>query len=281
MALAQTLAALEDRLMTATPFFTRDGDLFAPTDICRGPWDPNSLHGRVVAGLMAHDIETRFIDPAFHPARLTVDLYRLPPFAPVKVESRVVRDGNRIRVVDSEFSSGGVSLARASCILLRRTDNPEGRVWSQPVWEVPAADTIKPGPVTGTREPMWDSRTIGDRGFGTFSQRRMWMRENRALIEGVELTPFLRAASACDFANPFANSSDQGLQFVNTDITLYLHRLPEGEWVGFEVAAHNSADGIAVGECAMYDEQGPIGRSTVVGLAQRRSAAPPAAPTKS
>ncbi len=266
--------------MTATPFFTPDGDLFQPTDVCRGPWDHNSLHGRVIAALMAHDIETKYIDPAFHPSRLTVDLYRMPPFAPVKVESHVVRDGNRIRIVDSEFSSEGVSLARASCVLLRRTDNPEGRVWSEPDWDAPAPETIEPAPPPANgRDPMWESRTIGDRGFGTHSQRRMWMREVRPLITGVELTPFLRAASACDFSNPFANSSDQGLQFVNVDITLYLHRLPVGEWVGFEVASHHSAEGIAVGECAMYDTTGAIGRSSCAGLAQRRSASitpPPA-----
>ena len=37
---------------------------------------------------------------------------------------------------------------------------------------------------------------------------------------------------AADFTNPLANSGDQGLEFVNADYTLYLHRLPVGEWIG-------------------------------------------------
>ncbi len=118
---------------------------------------------------------------------------------------------------------------------------------------------------------MWDSRVI-DHGFGAVAQKRTWLRENRQLIEGVDLTPFLRAASSADFTNPFANSGDQGLQYVNTDITLYLHRLPVAEWIGFEVVAHHSSEGIAVGECAMYDENGAFGRSSVCGVAQRRKA---------
>lgn len=269
--------------MTATPFFTADGDLFHPNDVCRGPWDPNSLHGRVIAALMAHDIESKFIDPAFHPARLTVDLYRMPPFAPVKVQSHVVRDGNRIRIVDSEFlTSEGVSLARASCVLLRRTGNPEGTVWSEGDWDVPHPLTLEPQqppPNAAKREPMWESRNIGTQTFGSVAQKRMWMREVRPLIGGVELTPFLRAASACDFANPFANSGSNGLEFVNVDITLYLHRLPVDEWIGFESVSHHSANGVSVGECAMFDVEGSIGRSAVAGLAQRRAApnGPPAA----
>ena len=40
------------------------------------------------------------------------------------------------------------------------------------------------------------------------------------------------------------------------------------EWIGFEVIAHQSADGIANGVCALYDESGHIGSSTVAALAQ-------------
>src|SRR4030095_12277273 len=78
------------------PFFLSERDGFRPTPVCRGPWDPSSLHGRVVAGLLAHEIERRHGDPALLPARLTVDLYRLPGFAPVTVTTSIVRDGHRI-----------------------------------------------------------------------------------------------------------------------------------------------------------------------------------------
>ena len=62
------------------PFFThdRDSDTFMPTPVSNGPWDPNSLHGRVVIGLLAHVIEQRHGSDDFVPARLTVDMFRLP-----------------------------------------------------------------------------------------------------------------------------------------------------------------------------------------------------------
>jgi acyl-CoA thioesterase len=254
--------------MAGRAFFERDGAAFVPADIARGPWDPKSLHGRVVAGLLAHEIEVRSGDPALQVARLTVDLWRFPPFAPARVDSKVVRDGNRIRVVDAEFVSDGVSIGRASALMLRRSENPAGQVWSPPDWRVPAPDGLPPA-YEGPEEAAWETRVI-DNGFGSTEQQRAWLRELRPLVEGVELTAFVRAALAADFTNPLANSGGGGLEFVNADITLYLHRLPEGEWLGFEVSAHHSADGVAVGECTMYDLRGAIGRSLVCAPANRR-----------
>jgi hypothetical protein len=49
-----------------------------------------------------------------------------------------------------------------------------------------------------------------------------------------------------------------------------LHRLPVTEWIGFEAVNHHATDGIAIGECWLYDEQGATGTATVAALAQRK-----------
>src|SRR6185437_3124306 len=130
------------RAMTNQSFFTRDRDAFIPTDAARGPWDPNSLHGRVIIGLLAHVIEQRHSADDFVPARLTVDMFRLPTLAPIEVRTRLVRDGLRIKLVEADFFSGGVAMARALCQLLRKTENPPGKVWSPPTWDVPVPSDI-------------------------------------------------------------------------------------------------------------------------------------------
>jgi hypothetical protein len=267
------------RTMTNQPFFTRDGDAFIPTPAANGPWDPKSLHGRVIIGLLAFVIEQRHGNDDFVPARLTVDMFRLPSFAPIEVKTKLVRDGLRIRVVEADFFSGGIGMARASCQLLRKTQNPEGRVWSPPNWAVPAPADI-PAP-TDPRLGMngkWAIRPIVG-AMGTVGPRRLWMSEVRDLVDGAPLTPFVRVAVAADFASPFANAGDHGLGYINSDVTLYLHRLPEKEWIGFEVVNHHATDGIAIGECCLYDQQGPIGTSTVAALAQRKPMPKISAPT--
>ena len=62
-----------------------------------------------------------------------------------------------------------------------------------------------------------------------------------------------------------------GLYFKNADTTLYMHRLPVGEWICLEVAARESAEGVAVGECALHDERGVFGRSLVACVATARN----------
>ena len=256
--------------MTNQPFFTRDQDAYIPTDAARGPWDPKSLHGRVIMGLLAFAIEQRHGADDFVPARLTVDMFRLPNLSPIIVKTRLVRDGLRIRVIEADFFSAGVAMARASCQLLRKTERPQGNVWSPPNWEVPApGDIPKPEDPRLGMHGKWTTRPIVG-AMGTVGPRRLWMSEVRDLVEGAALTPFVRVAVAADFASPFANAGDQGLGYINSDVTLYLHRLPVKEWIGFEVVNHHASDGIAIGECWLYDEQGAIGTSTIAALAQRK-----------
>jgi hypothetical protein len=257
--------------LSAEPFFRRDGEYFAPTLASRGPWNETSLHGRVVVGLLGREIERRYGDADFTPARLTVDMYRLPDLSPIEVVVRPIREGGRLRLVEAELISGGTSAARAVCQLLRRTADPPGRVWSPPNWDAPPPASIpEPTDRRNGMGGMWATRPITG-AFGDVGPRRMWMSEVRELIGGEPLTPFSRVALAADFASPFANAGDQGLGYINSDVTVYLHRVPAGEWIGFEVIDHQASDGVAIGSCALYDEVGRIGVSSVAALAQRRS----------
>lgn len=260
--------------MAFEPFFRREGGHFVPTPSCRGPWNPKSLHGRVIAGLLGAEIERAYGDPGFQFARLTTDLWRLPGFDPIEVRLELLREGGRIKVVEAEAFAAGASVGRATGVLLRRGEAPAGEVWSPAPWDFPAPDAIPPMPepadLPGDWQPMWETRALLQ-PFGTVGPKRAWMREVRTLIEGEPLTPFQRVALAADFASPLANSGAQGLAYINTDITLYLHRLPATEWIGFETLAHHASEGVAVGECMLYDEAGAIGRSIVAALAQKRS----------
>jgi len=226
------------------------------------------LHGRVIAGLLAFQIERDHGHADFLPARLTVDMYRPPDFSPITIVTKVVRDGFRIKVIDAEFVSGGKSMGRATCQLLRRTENTPGNIWMPPTWNVPPPEACGPDQTFDDQsEPIWRIRNITG-AWGQFGQRRVWMSEVRELVEGVPLTPFTRIGLISDFASPCANVGDAPLGYINTDVTVYLHRLPRGEWIGMETINHRATDGVAIGECFVYDVEGPIGSASVTALAQ-------------
>ena len=260
--------------MTDDAFFKFENDAYLPQSMARGPWAAQSLHGRVVIGLLGHELERTHGGDEWLPARLTVDMYRLPDFSPITAVTRVVRGGKRIRVVDCELMQNDRSVARGTCQFLIRSENAPGKTVSPPKWDAPHPDMLPPPPPNQFGGRMWKMRNVGD-WFGTaeVARRGAWMAEIRELIEGVPLTPFARLAAAADFASPLANRHETGLGYINTDMTIYLHRLPVGEWIGFEKINHHATDGIAIGECFLHDVEGPIGSASCAALRQSRQPA--------
>jgi len=183
--------------------------------------------------------------------------------------TRVVRGGRRIKVIDGELMSGGKSVGRGTCQFLLRSENAPGVTWSPPDWNVPKPDALPEPPPGQFGERMWKMRNIGDPFDGKARTRRAWMSEIRELVAGSPLTPFTRVAVAADFTSPLANRSETGLGYINTDVTVYLHRLPVGEWLGFE-AINQASDGVAIGESFLYDVEGAIGSVSCAALRQSR-----------
>lgn len=256
--------------------FDRDGDRFVPTAWTTSIWDPNALRGPVIAALLMYAVEERHSDPLFQISRMTTDMFRVAPKVPVTVTTAVAREGNRIRVVDATVIADGLEIARASVVMLRRAEAPDGTIWAPPSWEAPDPETLPPQKLDASRYPLWEQRTFSGPALnsaptGVLAPRRAWVRDVIEFVRGERPSALVRAGLASDYANPFANgSSDLGLNYINADASLYLHRDPIGEWIGIEAVAHNAAEGIAVGECALYDLHGPFGRTTVTSLANRR-----------
>lgn len=252
------------------PFFVEGDDGFVPSPLARSPWSEKMLHGRLLAGLAAREVERDLGGDDLQPARLTVDMFRSPPMTPITVRSERARDGNRVRAVDVVLSSGGVDVARASCLLLRRTEQPGGRVWAPEEWRVPAPERLPRPEARPGWEPSWETRRVTEGGFDAVGQKRTWLREARPLVAGEDPSPLQRVAMAADIANPLANAGDRGLEFINADLTLYLHRLPRSAWIGLESTGHESADGVAVGSCDVYDLDGRLGYVAVCAVANAR-----------
>ena len=78
----------------------------------------------------------------------------------------------------------------------------------------------------------------------------------------------MRTALSGDMACPLANSSDQGLHYINADYTMLIGRYPVGERAGLEVTQQIDADGISMGTATLVDRTGPFATSGGVLLAR-------------
>ncbi|MGY1753763.1 acyl-CoA thioesterase domain-containing protein [Blastococcus sp. SYSU D01042] len=238
-------------------YFTLTDEGFAPHESARSWWVPGMIHGRLLGGLMARELETAHGDPDLQFARFTVDLFRNAPFEPVGVGSVVVREGRRIRVTEATVSTSVGVVARASAVQLRRGVQPPGPVPTRtPAWDAPDPATMR--------------RSVTEFGEDP-SRRRMWVTEKSPLVDGETLSPFVRVALAADMASPLAHRGERDIEFINADYTLTLSRDPVGRSIGLESGGHTSDDGVAVGHCTVHDQQGPIGFSMAVAVANVRA----------
>ncbi|MEV4804781.1 acyl-CoA thioesterase domain-containing protein [Nonomuraea sp. NPDC049421] len=249
-----------------------------PAPHARGPWSPDMLHGRLLGGLAARALEQHHAQPGLRFARLTVDLFRNSPMLPVTVETSLIRDGRRIRVADATISTVQGVIARASAVLLREGEQPDGeRSLVTPAWDEPPPSG-PPAEAGGPWTPPFDLWRVTP--WGAPGPGRVWLREKFPLVDDEPLTPIVRAALAADFASPISNAQADGLRFINADYTLTLARPPEGEIVGMEGTGHLSADGVATGQVTVHDTAGPIGFCVVTALANGSAMAAQAARTR-
>lgn len=257
--------------MSTRAFFVPDGDAFIPTDWARGPWG-QTISGNYVGGLLGHVIERDAGDPELQPARLTVDLFRPAALAdPVRIESTVVREGRRLKLVDATMTQSGTVVARANALFLRRGEQPPGPRWSTAVTmpPVPAMPDPVPDDVVTS---VWTYGKNGDTpsfGLGAWAHhgpKYIWTRDLGLLVDGTELTPFARAAMAGDMASSLTHFGADGLPFINADYTLTLSRLPDGPYLGLAALTHHSHAGVATGTAVVVDGFGPIGTATATAV---------------
>lgn len=252
----------------AVGYFRADGDSLRPSASARSSWSGDQLHGRLIVGALARAVHAH-AEEGMQCARLTVDLSRPTPLAPVTMTSAVVRSGRRARTVHAAVRSGPDTTARAFALFLRQGEDPPGDVWNTPAWDAPHADEMEPFAAEGGVRLPWDVRDVTGWGLVSARPTRVWLRDTRPLVDGETMLPFVRLAMVADAVNPLGNSGTRGLRHVNADVTMQVAREPAGDWFGFEVAARMAAAGVAVSACILHDRRGPVGLVTASALATR------------
>jgi hypothetical protein len=255
--------------VSAAALFERDGDRVVPTSLTAGPWDRGAQHGGAPAALLAHVLDEVASPVPMRIARLTVELLRPVPVAPLRIATAVGREGRRVQLAVASLFADDVEVARAVALRMRTA----ALAVPPPRAPIPAPA----GPTSGAAsQPPWSAaadypsyhRDAVEHRFvaGTFAEpgpATDWIRLRVPLFAGVEPSPAARVAAAADFGNGIAweLSREHGWSFINPDLTVYLARLPVGPWVCLESVTHAGPDGIGLAESRLFDERGLIGRS--------------------
>jgi len=250
--------------------FGRDGDVFHPTELTRGPWNPDAQHGGAPAALLARCATVFEGGEAMFVARLTIELLRPVPLAPLTAKCAFERPGKKVQLVRASLYAGDTETVRAVALRIRPKDVALPDL---------AEDLTAPPPPHDGRAPSqsWRERDPGQIAFhrdavehcfvaGSFEDTgpaQDWIRLCHPVVEGEETLPLSRVAAAADFGNGVSRvlDRDAGYSFINPDLTIHVYRLPRGEWVCLDARTHVQAHGVGMAESRLWDEHGPLGRS--------------------
>jgi len=73
---------------------------------------------------------------------------------------------------------------------------------------------------------------------------------------------FQRICPIADCGNAISrNGEPQQFGFLNTDLSIHLHREPLGEWFRSDAISQWNANGIGMSDALLFDEHGAVGRA--------------------
>ena len=231
-------------------------------------------HGGAPAALIAWAVERMPMREPMQVVRMTFDLLRPIPVAPLEIKIDVQREGRKIQVCNVTLSHEGVICVRATVLKIRQAEMtlPEHIIDEQ---------VTLPGPEQGrdskirfsTHEQFAAGVTLRSvRGsFGELGPGALWFRAHRQIIEGEAISPLMRAAMTGVFCNGVSAVLDfEEWTFINADLTISLARMPVGEWILLDAQTWLGDHGAGLAFAKLGDERGYFGRAIQSLVIERR-----------
>ncbi|MEV8590849.1 thioesterase family protein [Streptomyces sp. NPDC051180] len=251
---------------TAGPdsYYERTGEnRYKPTAYAGGAWSADEQHFSPLGGLVVHAIDRHLAGrtDGLALARISYDILGRIALDECEITVETVRPGRTIELLEASVAIGGRTVVRARAWLLASLDT--SAVADSPYPSVPSPDEL----------PRW--AMDGEWGGGYISSievRRTpavrrgrttaWVSSLVGLVGGEESSALASYVALVDTANGIAVQQDPAAwMFPNVDLTIHLHRQPEGPWTGLDTTAAFGPTGQGLTSSVLYDVHGPVGQA--------------------
>ncbi|TCO15711.1 thioesterase superfamily protein [Kribbella steppae] len=248
-------------------FYTLDGDFLRPSPLTAGPWDARLQHGGPPAGLLARAIESTPGGEDKHLSRITCEILRPIPVAPVRSTATLIRPGARVDLVDARLETedgAPVMIARGWRLL-------KGEIAS--LDQANPVHRPLPGPESGIEEPFFTvSHSIGyqtaihwrflEGGWRQPGPATVWLRMKVPLVHGEIPSSMQRVLVAADSVSGASSVLDPiKFNFRNVDLSVQLIRELSDEWVALQACSYFSRSRRAAALATIFDRKGVVGSS--------------------
>ncbi len=245
-------------------FFHQNADgVFVGNDPARGPWSAEHCHAGPVAGLIVRAAETE-VGAEKMLTRLTVNLLRPLPLAGLRVAAETTRHTKTLATTNVTVHDLDDTLCATATTMhvIRRDLGPVANV-SLP--RISLDDVVDgPFPIGAMRHELpgfahfadiWYPAG-GNQGAGP---KTVWMR-TPSLLDGETQSPIQALCPLADCGNGISwNAPTTEMGFMNTDLTVQIHRPPKGQWFASQSISHWQSSGIGMSQSVLFDTEGPVG----------------------
>jgi acyl-coenzyme A thioesterase PaaI-like protein len=260
-----------------TSVYRVDNETAFTSEHAAGPWDPGLQHGGAPASLISWAAEKMPTREPMQVVRMTIDLLRPVPVAPLRIQAEVLREGRKIQVCAVTLWHEQAAVVRATVLKVRATE-------LQLPAHVVEEKVLVPGPDEGHQpevllgEPTknafirgLDLRVVKGE-FRSAGPAAIWFRAHRPIVEGAPISALMRAAMTSDFCNGTSAVLDfKDWTFINADLTISLARMPVGEWILLDAETWLGTTGAGIAFAKLGDVRGYFGRAIQSLVIERRS----------
>lgn len=242
-----------------------DGERFHATGSTTGPWFADAQHVGPPSALLVRALQRCAPRPGTVLSRITVEVLGPVPAGEVAVSAQVQRPGRTVSLLSAELTAGGRPVLRAAAWRLAVGDTAAVETGGEPPLPPPSAATLRvdrpqgwlPGFLDAC-EWRWVHGWLGEAGPGT-----VWVRPRVPLVAGEPIDALQALMLVADSGNGAAAPLDiRQWLFVNTELTVHLHREPIGEWTAVAASTVVGPTGLGTVSGLLHDEHGHLGRST-------------------
>jgi hypothetical protein len=221
-------------------------------------------HGSAPAALVVWAAEAIPAREPMRIARVTIDLMRPVPVAPLTIETEILREGRKIQLCAVRLLSENVLVVGATILKIKtQALKLPSDVADLPV-ELPGPDLARAKQPNFSTSPFVSGISLrAARGrFGVPGPGAIWYRVDRPLVEGSKVSQAMRTVVAADFCNGTSAALDfRQWTFINADLTVSFAREPSGEWILLDAKSWIGADGAGLAMARLADERGYFGRA--------------------
>jgi acyl-CoA thioesterase len=241
-----------------------DGDRVVTSPDAAGPWDASMQHGSAPAALVVWAAESMLTPAPMQIARVTIDLMRPVPVAPLTLQTEVLRQGRKIQLCAVRLLAADVVVVNATVLKIRTQALALPPEAAELPLELPGPDQAPEEKPSFSSSPFVTGISMrAARGrFGVPGPGAIWYRADRPLVEGSPVSQAMRAVVAADFCNGTSAVLDfRQWTFLNADLTVSFARQPKGEWILLDAESWIGPDGAGLAMARLADASGYFGRA--------------------